>query len=174
MKTLKYSALFFILIIAIIFLVSIGCQLIYVFRLAGSRLITTPSTNIEQTAEYLYYNPLPLPSEINDINGDINLPTNYLCAVGDFAKNNLPFQTISWIINGSRIPDWMYKNSFYTIDSYDSCLNDAFYRWLYPGFHLIEIYWQSNPFDPGKSYQFGVRVNDVLPTPLPTLIPQIP
>jgi len=176
MKEIKYFILFFASLMLILFFSCAGCQLVYLLRLSDSKLVTVPDRNIEQTAEYLYYNPLPLPPEITSLRGDINSQIHYLCANGDFAKNDGAYKGISWVINGTRIPDWMYITGVYimlgTNASYHSCLDDDFYRWLPSGFHLIEIRSQSNPFDPGMSYQFGVKINDVLATPIPTLIPQ--
>jgi len=183
---LKYVFLSFLLICLFCGLFIILPQLIdrqiYLNRLADSRLIIKPpNAEIESTAEYLYNHPNSLPSWIRSISNDIYSP---YCVYGDFSDYSYLFGDIAWFINGSRIPDWMYvKAGINTFTGGDSdryeminytCLNGPFYRWLYPGFHLFEIRLQTNPFDSGISYQWGVKVNNILATPLPTLIPQTP
>lgn len=161
MKRFRYIISLFIITLPIT--IPISCQFAYWYRLINSRLVSEPYEDIEKMAEYFYHNPPPFPNEIDGLTGDIN---SELCAYGSFARYSLIYG-ISWIVNGTRLPDWMFDYRFYDNDEHHSCLNYQFQRWLYPGYHLIEIYWQLSPFIPGQSYQFGVKVNDVLATPIP-------
>jgi len=173
MKLIKYMLLFVFLAL-FFFCIWGGClQIIYIqfSQFADGELITMPDNHIEQTAEYLYYNPLPLPPEITHILGGINSP---VCAYGDFAK---AFWWVTWIINGSKIPYSMVSAGIGgDIDHsyFNSCVQFDFFSEFTQGFHLIEIYWQTNQFDPGKSYQFGVNANDPFATPLPIYILSTP
>jgi hypothetical protein len=173
MKKRNYLILFFVAC-ACACIIVIGLPTIYFFRSAEGELIPYPDPNLQKTAEYFYYNPPLLPSEITQISGDINSQREQLCAYGDFAKY---YFSSSWFINGEKIPNWMYSFAIMgDVDQsgYLSCLTSHLHRWLYPGFHLIEIHWESYLFDVDTSYKFGVKINDVLATPLPTLIPQTP
>ncbi len=144
---------------------------------SGGNLVPEPvNDSMRATAEYLYYHPAPTPENIYHIPDDFNNRGEY-CVGGDLARY---FFGISWVINGSRIPESMHREgSIGTLMSDGginrTCLGEPFYnRLLANGFHLFEIQMGNFLGAIEVTYQWGVWVNnDELPTPYPSSTPKI-
>ena len=164
----------------LIFVIIIGsCQIIDWKIQSETMLIIEPNKDILSTAEYVYFNPVLIPKHIS-IHKEFS--DNSLCIYSTgYSTYVTVYNGVAWFINGSRIPRWLYDISFLMeLSDYNNnqnlktCLKDYVLDWLGPSIHLFEIKFQSNPFDPGISYQWSILINDTLPTSIPTLIPQEP
>jgi hypothetical protein len=123
----------------------------------GGELIVKPSPEIQLTAEYLYLNPLPTPSQIKAI----SFEQEELCI--DAYKVIIRADNLytRWFLNGERVPFNRYRFFGYGIDY---CL--ILYKVL-PGTHLVEIQVNGSPFYTAMSYQFAIKI-EPSPTPSPT------
>lgn len=127
------------------------------FWMQGGKLIVQPSPEIQLTAEYLYLNPLPTPSQIETI----SLEQEYLCIIT--YTRIIPGDNLytRWFLNGERVPHERYD--FFRFGT-DYCL--ITYQVL-PGIHLVEIQVNGSPFYTAMSYKFAIKIEPT-PTPSPT------
>jgi hypothetical protein len=173
----RYMIGFIVILIAFI-----GCQIPYILWESNSELVRYPPPDIVMTAEYLYANPPPTPTNhafqpapstmISKAN--MREYSRNLCVSGEVY--------IVWIINGKNPPRVMYDELagiFPILDNtpdWTKEFNCFEYPNLLPvGTHLIEVrFGRVTPnlfgesFLPVASYQWAFKVVPNAPSPTPT------
>lgn len=170
MKTTKKEFIFLLFIVSL----CLSSQVLYWNWQSSAKLVIYPPDNIQKTAEYLYENPLPTPTNHSFYPepGEIHIPRGYhgACVYGEHFIN-------SWLINGSHLHQSMYNqlSIIYPIETVwenlENCVSILNNLILPDGIHLAEVRFGGLfstlfPFLPStNSYQWAFKVE---PTPTPT------
>ncbi len=174
MKYIRRAIFFSLFLMVAFFIFMTVYYLLQAIWVQGGEFISQPSAEIRTTAEYLYVNPNPTPSDF-EATWFRASPDESLFCVTLYATHFSGAYPL-WIrlfLNGELVPrqdlyqpGWLGTYRQFEANPNVFCLDPDDEHSLAVGLHLLEIQFKESPLDTGITYIMAIHVEPLL-TPIP-------